>query len=141
MNRPIFLTSLAVVAAVIGVIFIVSSGGDPQSSLALSPVQTPPPLISVTEIQREFDANVLTTMDKCEGKYLQLTGQVRKVGQEILGYPYITLKSGENRGVTCRFPTDLTNRVESVSVGERIVITARFNATTFSLNFDRCTFQ
>ncbi|PZC45316.1 MAG: tRNA anti-like [Chloroflexi bacterium] len=107
--------------------------------MALSPVQTPPPLISISELQKEFDANVLTTMNKYEGQYPQLTGQVQKVGQEILGYPYIPLRSGDNRGVTCRFPTDLTSRVASVTVGERIVITARFNPTIFSRNFDRCT--
>lgn len=77
-------------------------------------------------------------MDKAEGKYVQLTGQAQKVGKGILDYPYITLGGGPNKGITCRFPTSFKSRVESMAVGERIVVMARFNATTFSLNFDRC---
>ena len=138
MKRPVVLAALAAAAASAAIILIVSSGAGPQSSLALAPMPTHPPLVAATAIQKEFDENALTTMDKYEGKHLQLTGQVRKVGQEVLGYPYISLKSGPNKGITCRFPTSLKARVESVSLGDWIVIAARFNATTFSLNFDRC---
>ncbi len=139
MKRPVVLAALAAAAVSVAIILILSSRAGPQSSLALAPMPTHPPLVAATAIQKEFDENALTTMDKYEGKHLQLTGQVRKVGQEVLGYPYISLKSGPNKGITCRFPTSLKARVESVSVGERIVVTARFNATTFSLNFDQCT--
>ena len=139
MKRPVVLAALVAAAVSVAIILILSSRTGPQSSLALAPMPTHPPLVAATAIQKEFDENALTTMDKYEGKHLQLTGQVRKVGQEVLGYPYISLKSGPNKGITCRFPTSLKARVESVSVGERIVITARFNATTFSLNFDQCT--
>lgn len=81
--------------------------------------------ITAIDIWHEFDNDRGGATQKYDGKTIALTGEVSEIAESYMGYPCILLDHGADSiptGIFCFFPTESTDVVLNVNIGETVTI-------------------
>ncbi len=74
-----------------------------------------------------------------KGKWITVTGEVKKVGKDTKDAPCIALKTDPPvDSVQCVFPASSTGRLATVTVGSRVVIRGRCGGTPLNAVLREC---
>lgn len=80
--------------------------------------------ISAIKLYKEYKANEPAADNKYNGKIIEVSGKIERIGKDILGQAYVTLKIEDYSlaSVQCVFPDVQKSTVASLSQGQQIVI-------------------
>jgi len=80
------------------------------------------PRVTATALCQEYKTNQVAADDKYSGKTVEVVGTVGKIGEGLLGGPYVNLDAGEGAQVTCSFPDRNRSQVASLSPRQSVTI-------------------
>lgn len=117
-------------------------GGNPADKV--DPKDAPPPLaVTADELERAYDANVVSADAKYKGKPLELTGRVERVVRNKPGVVTLEIETDAGDTIDCDFTTkDAQAALKDVAPGDAIVLrgTCRGYSDDNGITLDKCTF-
>ena len=107
-----WLVGILIVVVIVAVLWSGLDGIFPGSAKAPQIPQDEAIAISAGQLYQEYRNNEVAADLRYKGRLLKVTGIVDRVGEDILGYPYIKIvdKEGDWGGVICTYPKTESSR-------------------------------
>lgn len=101
-------------------------------------------VVAATDLLKEFEADPAAADRKYEGKYLELTGVVERVGQDRSETPFVILHAGDDGAkikVECHFDRyDRTDpaRVRKLTPGQTVTVRGEYEERISNVQLHEC---
>lgn len=136
---------VAVIAALVVFVLVfgerVPDTPDPTAPTATTaPAQVDAIEISAEDLWLAYDQNSVGADEKYTGKTLKVTGDVRSIGEDVLGQTYITLDVGETlMSIQCYFEGDAIKGIIDLLEGDHVTLVGKCEGKTLNVTMEDCT--
>lgn len=111
----------------------------PAASVSSTPPVPAVSTISIEQIGEDYQSSEATATQKYAGMRLRTTGKATEIG-ETLGEPWINLEEGGAR-VTAYLLKDQTDKVSTVSRGQRVIVDCAKSDLSGAVNLRQCSLE
>ncbi len=102
-----------------------------------APTPTPAPVIKISAaaLYQDYRDNEIAADIKYKGQLLEIAGIIDNIGDDILGTPYVSLRTGQYSiaGVQCMFKTSDRPALAKLSKGQSVTIRGTGDGYLFSV--------
>ncbi len=115
----------------------------PTKKAETKKVEAPAPLISVTQILKDYDNNKLKAEQTYKGKRFRVKGVVTSIGSDILDKPYITIGTGDQFEIIslqCIFKKKDADKLAKLDKGQQLVVTGTVDDYIMNILMKDCEF-
>jgi hypothetical protein len=83
--------------------------------------------LTAQQIYAAYQANEIAADGLFKGKTVEFAGNVRDIGKDVLGSPYLTLETGSEAwgSLQAMFPRSSESQLASISKGQRVILQCR----------------
>ena len=98
------------------------------------------PTFSAEYLVGSYTQNEVAADEAFKGKWLKVTGQVDRIGKDVLNTPYVTVKAGNDpiRQVQCMFDQSQQGRLASLRPGQEVVISGKCSGLMMNVLVREC---
>ncbi len=95
-----------------------------EKTAADAKIRRDSPTFPASQVVGNYDANEVAADEALKGRYFKVSGDVDRVGKDILGNSYLTLKSGEGtfRSVQCFFDEKRMRELAALRPGVHVTV-------------------
>jgi hypothetical protein len=94
------------------------------------------------ELAAIYDANEVAADNNLKGKIIELTGQIKDIGIDILGDPHITFSGVNFRDVQCFFIDDEeAGKIANLRKGQTVTVQGTVNGLMVNVLLKKCVFK
>jgi len=100
----------------------------------------PPIKVSASALSQAYDSNEVAADAKYKGNVVDVSGTIDTIGKDILGTPYVSLKTSEYSiiGVQCMFSQSDEAALAALSSGQTITLEGTVSGKTIEVIVDGC---
>lgn len=100
-----------------------SDEGSSQSTSAQAKAVEPVLTVTASELLAAFEQNELKANQTYKNKYIAIQGAVDNIGEDIMGSPYVTLKTGNViLSVQCMLNKSEASKAANLNKGQQIIV-------------------